>query len=114
MKKHSITVEPVVTDTTASAAAEKEKVDDKGKGGKADPKKGKDKGDKKVCMQLYKYKDFPIFLQSNVNLQKATSSKKVDRLSPCKSPIEDPSKSQSMSWCLMLIAYIATTCSTDV
>ena len=49
MKKQSSAVEPVVTDGTASAVAEKEKTDEKGKGGgKADVKKGKDKGDKKV------------------------------------------------------------------
>ena len=97
MKKQSIAVEPVVTDTAASAAAEKEKADDKGKGGKADPKKGKDKGDKKVynCI-IFAHNDSLIFHQSNVNLQKAISSKKVDRLSPVKSPVEDPSKSQSM------------------
>ena len=52
MKKHSSVVEPVVIDTGASAAAEKEKADEKGKGGKVDAKKGKDKGDKKVCRNV--------------------------------------------------------------
>ena len=52
MKKQSAVVEPVVIDTGASAAAEKEKADEKGKGNKADAKKGKDKGDKKVCIQM--------------------------------------------------------------
>lgn len=37
-----------------------------------------------------------LLFQSNVNLQKTTSSKKVDRVSPTKSPVEDPSKSMSM------------------
>ena len=52
MKKQSSVVEPVVIDTAACAAAEKEKADEKGKGGKVDAKKVKDKGDKKVCIQL--------------------------------------------------------------
>ena len=48
MKKQASAVEPVVNDGSTSAAAEKEKVDERGKGGKGDAKKGKDKGDKKV------------------------------------------------------------------
>ena len=52
MKKQSSAVEPVVTDTAINAAAEKEKADEKGKLSKADARKGKDKGDKKVCIQL--------------------------------------------------------------
>lgn len=77
VKKQASAVEPVVNDGSTSAAAEKEKVDEKGKGGKGDAKKGKDKGDKK----------------SSITLQKANSSKKVDRASPVKSPVEDPTKS---------------------
>jgi len=48
VKRHSYAVEPAVTDATAIAATEKDKPDEKGKGGKGDAKKGKDKGDKKA------------------------------------------------------------------
>lgn len=49
MKKQSNAVEPMVADGGSNVVAEKEKTDEKSKGGKGDPKKGKDKGDKKVC-----------------------------------------------------------------
>ena len=97
MKKQASAVEPVVNDGSTSAAAEKEKVDEKGKGGKGDAKKGKDKGDKKVlncAMHLIIY-DLFLYFQSSITLQKANSSKKVDRASPVKSPVEDPTKSLS-------------------
>lgn len=37
-----------MTDAASTAATEKDKPEEKGKGGKGDAKKGKDKGDKKV------------------------------------------------------------------
>lgn len=58
MKKQASAVEPVVADGSTSAAVEKEKTDEKGKGGKGDAKKGKDKGDKKV----YTYRNHVIRL----------------------------------------------------
>ena len=39
--------------------------------------------------------DLFLYFQSSITLQKANSSKKVDRASPVKSPVEDPTKSLS-------------------
>lgn len=67
----------MVTDGAVSVAAEKEKTDEKGKGGKGDAKKGKDKGDNKKVSKCTTHDNFmPTFFRVVLIYKKVPVAKK--------------------------------------